>query len=285
MVGTRGISAMAMLSVILVISSIAFISAISTYCGGEYDPYISSPTNIPMFDGYKTPIIKPGSTGTLSFNITNRYASAMKNITLTLGIYRWATLEDSKPIDEINDPPYFESVNIDNAEISGTEVEMHIELLPSWGNITVSVKIKAHPSTPEGVYFVRAMLVFDYDNTTGIVMKSVGYFPRELWDEATSEPGTLNLTLLNVSGIVPDTSFSVKDPHPLWQSIALGTLVFLIALFLVLAWIFYMIEEQGREFQWMNKLQALAFWRKIGKSGLHGTDRYRDMGENKGPGK
>lgn len=232
------------------IFSIGLILTLATYnVHGKYDPYISSPSNIPLFDSYKTPTIQPGNKGTLSFTITNRYENAMTNITLTIEIYKWATLEEAKTINKIKHPPVIRSVNIANARINTTSVEMHINMLPAGDNISISIHIKTLPDTPEGVYFVRTMLVFNCKNITNITMKSVGYFPRDLWDQATSEPGSLNLTLLNVSGIVPDTSFSVKDPHPLWQTVALATLITLIIVFLALAVIFYMIEEQGKEFR------------------------------------
>ena len=78
----------------------------------------------------------------------------------------------------------------------------------------VRFHIKTFSHTPDGVYFVRFSIFFNYNGSLH-KMWSPGYFSREVWDNATRNH-TLNLTYLSkaigepVDGIVPDSSFSVK---------------------------------------------------------------------------
>ena len=72
------------------------------------DDYISDPSNIPMFDNFKTPYIKPGDRGGFSLSIQNRYDDAMENVNLTVGVYACATIYTYKDISDVDHPPKIE---------------------------------------------------------------------------------------------------------------------------------------------------------------------------------
>ena len=68
----------------------------------------------------------------------------------------------------------------------------------------------------------------------------------ELWENATTNvpegsPGNINLDVLEVDGIIPDSSFGVKKPIPKWP---LYLLITLTIVFAGLSVIFY-LEEEG----------------------------------------
>jgi hypothetical protein len=69
--------------------------------------------------------------------------------------------------------------------------------------------------------------------------------------------GGINITYLGVDGILVDTSFSVKKPMPMWP---LALLIGLTILFLALAVVFYLVEEEKGH----NKLKKV-FYPKAGK--------------------
>ncbi len=237
---------------------------------GDYEPYLSHPSNIPFFDNYKTPTLAPGETGKLEFTVRNRYLEPIRNVTLVVEIYRWATLEESKPVSKVSKGPKFTGCNERDSVIRDDSVSMKIEMLAVGLNHTVQLDIKAREESPDGVYFVRTMLEFDYANETGIDMRSRGYFSDQAWDRATrpdltGEAGTINLTLLNTTAIIPDTSFSVKDPNPLWRTCALSFLIAGIVIFGSLAVVFYMIEEQGKQFPRFEK--AMEKVKGLGRKG------------------
>ena len=68
----------------------------------------------------------------------------------------------------------------------------------------------------------------------------------EQWEDATTNvtegsPGNINLDVLGVDGIIPDSSFGIKKPIPQWP---LYVLITLTIVFAGLSVIFY-LEEEG----------------------------------------
>jgi hypothetical protein len=200
----------------------------------------SAPNKIPDLSDFKTPQIVPGASGSYQFSVRNRYNGTLENATLTVEIYKWATLEDAKDIGRISDPP----------EISEGARQGYSAPAFSLGpnqTTTVKITVATSKSTPQGTYFVRQMMQFEY-NGTHLLMKSRGYFTNREWDNATTNAngsravGGINLTMLGVDGILPDSSFSVKEPIPMWP---LALLIGLTVFFGALALVFYLVEEKG----------------------------------------
>ena len=181
--------------------------------------YVSDPAHVPLFDDFSTPVIHPGESGEFSFNLTNRYAAAMFNVRLTGEIYAYMTEDKYIEINKINNPPII-------LESGKTYFTYEYHSIPSKVTIKVSFHIKAKESTPVGVYAVRFKLEFTY-NHTSYIMKSRGYFSDELWERATQNH-TINLTMLGVDGIVPDSSFSVISypPYAVFFALLALTVIF-----------------------------------------------------------
>jgi hypothetical protein len=163
----------------------------------------------------KTPQIKPGKEGKLEFNITNPYPYKMTNVDLTAEIYyyveySWFTERKSYEIGDVEHPPKFED---------STNTTIHLDEILSNETNSTSLSIISTKDTNQGTYFIRFCLEFDY-NDARYEMKSRGYFTDEEWDNATSNAsgcfGGINILMLGVDGIIPETSFGVKKPIPLW---------------------------------------------------------------------
>lgn len=201
---------------------------------------LSAPNRIPDLSDFKTPQIVPGESGIYRFSVRNRYNGTLENATLTVEIYKWATLEEARDIGAISDPP-----EIPTGARQGYTAPP-FALGPNHTTL-VSVSIDTSKSTPQGTYFVRQMMQFDY-NGTHLLMKSRGYFTDREWENATTDEngsravGGINLAALGVDGILPDSSFSVKEPIPMWP---LALLIGLTGFFGALAILFYMMEERG----------------------------------------
>ncbi|NPA75116.1 MAG: hypothetical protein GXO25_03420 [Euryarchaeota archaeon] len=199
--------------------------------------YVSSPAHVPNFDNFTTPVLKPGESGTFNFTIQNRYVNTMYNVVLNVGIYEWATEQDHKPIKQVQGAPVIE-------ESGKTNYTIKLGALYPGVNMSVYFRIKTFSDTPDGVYFVRFSLFFDY-NSSHYMMWSRGYFSNAVWDNATKNH-TLNLTYLSkalgkpVDGIVPDSSFSVQSSL-MW---VLYVLIGLTAFVGFLAFYSYLKEER-----------------------------------------
>ena len=123
-----------------------------------------------------------------------------------------------------------------------------MNVLQSFEKRNIELSIETDDETDMGVYSVRFKLEFNYDGEEK-VMKSKGYFGEDEWEYATREEtasdnqyyqGNVNITYLDVDGILKETTFSVKKQKPYWTQYLL---VSLSVFFAVLAVVFYLQEE------------------------------------------
>jgi len=223
-------------------------------CAGSAD--ISSP-GMPqyannIFSGFVTPTVAPGESLTFGFNLTNPYddaACSMANLTLTVGIYRYSTQDEVRDIDsEFENAPVFEN--------GQTETDLEFEQLPLGESVTVELAITTDHDTPHGsyfsqsTYFVRLRLAFDFEgNGTPIVLQSRGYFTAAQWDEMVSfdeDESIVNMTYmesLGIDGLIPDSSFGILMPIPIWP---LGLLIAGCCVAAFMALYYFVLDNPGR---------------------------------------
>ena len=202
---------------------------------------ISAPNKVPDMSNFKTrpDTIEPGSKGKLNFTLTDRYDGPMVNVTLVVEVYKWATIDEAKDIGKIDHAPTFKGGH-------AQRYELVLGQMASGAGMNILMTIETKTDTPEGTYFVRTMMDFEYQGQS-YVMRSRGHFTNAQWEAATDEinlnqsVGGINITYLGVDGILVDTSFSVKKPMPMWP---LAVLISLTVLFAVLAVVFYLVEEE-----------------------------------------
>ncbi|UCE91018.1 MAG: hypothetical protein JSV90_06225 [Methanobacteriota archaeon] len=178
-----------------------------------------------MFSDFVTPTIAPGDSLTFEFNLTNPYddpSAEMHNVTVTVGIYRYATQEEVRDVDDdFDNPPLFDN--------GSPERVVELEALELGETERIALDISTKRSTPHGsyfmqsTYFVRLSLEFNFEaNNTTVALKSKGFFTDEQWSEMVSfspEDSIVNVTYMNelgVDGLIPDSSFGLKIPIPRW---------------------------------------------------------------------
>jgi len=228
-----------------------------TSSGADWDEYVSHPAYIPQLHEFETPQMEPGQSGEFSFEMVNRYweyeGQDMENVTVKAEIYMradsesseniWQMSEKNKP--HINDKCMIfegkeECVNLNSTQ----EISFEIERIGPNETVHLSFLINTEKDVSEGTYFVRLSIEFEH-NGTARDMLSRGFWTQEEWKHATTDageyPGNINLTSLGVSGIVPDSSFSVRKPMPPWP---LYIMIIMTAVFSSLSILFY-LEERG----------------------------------------
>lgn len=225
-----------------------------------------------IFSDFATPTIKPGESLVFGFNMSNPYddpAGVMTNMSLTVGIYRYATQEEVRDVDSgFEDPPVFDN--------GLSEVTLGFDELGLEQTVRVDLAIHTSKDTPHGsyfsqsTYFVRMRLVFQFeDNETMVVLQSRGFFTEEQWDQMVSfEPdeSIVNLTYmhsLGVDGLIPDSSFGIKIPIPRWP---LGVLIGACCLTAFMALYYFVLDNPGkypslekRFYQLRGKLSELRY--------------------------
>ncbi len=207
--------------------------------------YVSQPNKVPDFGDFKTPVIRPGESGTYNFTVTNRYNITITEVFVTVEFYMWATIDDAKPIEDLDGPvPVIKGIGEQGYRESFGSID-------PGSSIPVRLEIATEDDTPKGTYFVRHRIEFKY-NGTQFTMDSRGFFTRDQWEGFDY---TNLYYQLGTAGIVPDSSFSVKDPVPLWP---LATLIALCILLGSLAVVFYLAEEHGDQYPRLKK--GLQYW-------------------------
>ena len=217
-----------------------------------------------------SPQLAPGASGAFVFNLTNPYSYPMQNISLNVSIYRYATIEETIPVDS-RWAWEFPRIRY-QTQCDGRECRVMlggpIDRLAVPDHLQFDLTIATSTDMPHGTvfaqssYFLRFWLEFDFNNGTRrdhLTMASRGYFTENQWSGATDPAnrtlgcnpynatnrciGSLNLTRLGVDGIIPDSSFGVKEPFPLWPFYGL---IALTVFFLVLALMFWVEENPGK---------------------------------------
>lgn len=209
--------------IVVLLSSIVFLSTTSL-AQAPYHPDISHPSKIVSFQNFSTPQMEPGDSGDMEFRIVNRYDGNMTNVSVEVEIYRAANEDESKDVSNVKYPPTLNYKGTDDSMGDGTtKVVLDLRHIPPGEQSAEHLKftVKSKEDTYEATYLVRTMISFDYEGHSNgtYVMKSFGHFTTEKIEEARTtnlETGNLDLGILEVSGITPDTSFGVRENFPQW---------------------------------------------------------------------
>ncbi len=179
--------------------------------------------------------IAPGASGTISLNVHDPLPDPMSGTVLTVGVYAF----NAFPGNATSEVDVASAPVLSNATASGLEVNDSLGTLVAGEVKPLSIPVQSGDSTPSGTFAVRTALEFE-ENGTSYHLASRGWFTAAQWSAATSGPnGTVdvNLTLLGVSGILPETSVLVSSndfSYVLWGLLGGGVLVVALG-----AWLYF----------------------------------------------
>ncbi|HLF07252.1 MAG TPA: hypothetical protein VI893_08795 [Thermoplasmata archaeon] len=254
-------------------------SALETYGLQGIDKGLHSgpgdPGQIPFLSGFSTPALAPGESGTLNFSLRNRYADAtVRDFVVGVEVYKYATRDSSSPVDGSSaDAPAICVEARPRAQCTTADrVGGYPDLPPNTFPVHLRFDVHSSPETLHGslfdpaAYFVRISLEFTHSksvagklNETRYKLISRGFVTDADWEKANDGPGldmemisknysTPGLGYLDVIGIIPETSFTVREPFPLWP---LAILIGLAALTGILGVMLWMHESRG-SFPWLR---------------------------------
>lgn len=214
------------------------------------DPGIPQYAN-KMLSDFSTPTVAPGRDVDFGFHITNPYdqSRTMTHIELTVGIYRYATQETVRDVDSgFKNPPLMEGLSI--------EKTVSVPDLISNGTFPVDLPIETTGKTPHGsyfsqaTYFVRTKITFQFNgDIIPVTLQSRGWFTDEQWTSIvrfSSNQSIVNRTYLKslgVDGLIPDSSFGLRQPIPIWP---LGLVIFACAGSAFMALYYFVLDNPGK---------------------------------------
>lgn len=154
------------------------------------------------------PNLAPGASGSLAFSVSDPLPSALDAVVVTLGVYAFNGFPGNATSTSVAGAPI-----LSTPTASGAAVSVDVGALSNGSTYHGSVGVETSASTPNGAYAVRTAVAFTLaSNGTAYRLESRGWFNDSLWRAATELPNgsvTLNLSVLGVSGVVPETAIGV----------------------------------------------------------------------------
>ncbi len=194
----------------------------------------------------------PGETFHRPVGLINHYSFQITNVTVSMEVYLFATIKEAADVRGLEHPPRLSAEGewASDEQEGWTSATFFFPVIEPGEEVHFTHTITTDKKTPQGTYFVRTSVSFQA-NKTNYVMKSRGYFDDDTWKKALNTTVNLtigdtnitypvNITLLGVDGITPDTSFTVKKPRSLIPFFALAALA---GFFGISALVFYLQEE------------------------------------------
>ena len=204
----------------------------------------------------KTPSIAPGDTGLLSMNISNHFDESenveMRNISIIATPYMLVLPNVVLNWSEVKEPPI-----VVNKSTGSNEVI--IERLTSGESREIEWEVRTTTGISNGgwlsdaVYFVRLTLSFTYYNNSNnsqfyVSYASRGAFSNQQWNAIYdpsnhSDTGGIDLVYLKTfgyDGIIPDTSFTIREEIPWWPIILF---TFLTMIFFIIGLYIYLLNK------------------------------------------
>ncbi len=155
------------------------------------------------------PTLTPGADGALGFTVSNPLSGTMVGGVVTLAVYAF----NGFPGNDTSNVPVAGAPILSSGSGAGPTVNVSVPSLSAHGEFTGSVGVVSASSTPSGAFAVRVALSFSLaSNGTAYRLESRGWFGDATWKAATELPNgsaTLNLSVLGVSGVLPETTVYV----------------------------------------------------------------------------
>jgi hypothetical protein len=181
------------------------------------------------------PSLAPGGSGTISFTVGNPLSVPITGTELTLQVYAF----NGFPGNATTSVAVAGAPVLSNASSSGGSVGVTVGTVPSAGVFRGAVTVATSGTTPSGTFAIRTALSF-VAAATAYRMESRGWFNASVWAAATELPNgsaTLNLSVLGVSGVVPETAVVVEQSILPW--LLAGVLGVAAVLVGVGAWVYF----------------------------------------------
>jgi hypothetical protein len=162
------------------------------------------------------PSVAPGASGSVGFSVADPLSGSIQGAILTLQVYAF----NGFPGNATSYVPIASAPILTTPTTSGSSVNVSVGSLTSGTVYRGSVGVTTSSSTPAGTYAVRTALSFTLvSNSTAYRLESRGWFTDATWRAATELPNgsvTLNLSVLGVSGVSPETAILVTTSDWAW---------------------------------------------------------------------
>lgn len=219
---------------VLALLALAASSGFEGSAGATTYPPLSEPGRA-FLSNLSAPSIAPGGSTSVAFQISDPENFSLDGATLTLAVYAF----DGYPGGTGGTLSVANAPLLSNGSASGGVVNVSLGTVAPGESRRGSVSLTSSPDTPAGTFAIRTALSF-HAAAQPYRLASRGWFSASVWQAATDGPngsGTVNLTVLNVSGILAETAVLVR---PSYWPVVLGVLLAVgLGLVGVGAWVYF----------------------------------------------
>jgi len=181
------------------------------------------------------PTLAPGNSGTISFTVSDPLAAPLTSVRVDLGVYAF----NGFPGNATSFVPVAGAPVLVTPSTSGPQANLSVGSVAPGHVYDGSVGIASASTTPSGTFAVRVSLAFN-ESGTAYYLASRGWFNASVWAAATELPNgsaTLNLSVLGVSGVLPETAVLVRSSEFDWVLAGLLAATFLLVG--AAAWVYF----------------------------------------------
>ncbi|HEY6238955.1 MAG TPA: hypothetical protein VIZ68_07215 [Thermoplasmata archaeon] len=197
---------------VLLIALVVAAAALPTPADGAGFPELPLGSDGGFLYDLNAPVLAPGGSGPLTLSLGNPLGVTISSVRATLALYAFNAYPGNATGGLPADAP-----TLSVGGQVGATVTLDAGDLASGSSSSFSVSIDPPAGCPSGTFALRTSVEFTI-NGTAYRLESRGFFSDALWASATDGPNrtsTLNLTVLGVSGVVPETGVLVRaNPYP-----------------------------------------------------------------------
>lgn len=192
-------------------------------CAAQAEEWYEDPAYVNKFvTDVQSPVISPGKSGTLSFNLTNPTEFELTNVSVCAEPYVLVYPDGRSAWEGIDSPPVLENSESGGEEFHTEQIKEDEVLMLDW-TVETSKNTEHGGLFSQAVYFVRLKISFE-GNGTLVSYASRGHFSETQWNNIYSYDGENNSIILDTEylnesgyqGLIPDLSFIVKKDIPVW---------------------------------------------------------------------
>jgi hypothetical protein len=210
-----GIAAVLLIALVLITPARAAPGA----APGAY-PVLPTALDRDFLGNLSAPSLSPGGSGSVDFSVSDPLAGDLTGVVLTLGLYAF----NGFPGNATGGIPVAGAPVLTTATTSGAEANVSLGTIAPRNTATGSVGLATGSTTPSGTFAIRTAVTFS-ENGTAYRLESRGWFSAAQWAYATELPNGsvgLNVSRLNVSGVVPETALLVSSSDLAWGIFAVA---------------------------------------------------------------
>jgi hypothetical protein len=175
----------------------------------------------PTFVNVAKVTVRPGESGSVSFDVFNYYADTIHSARVTLEFKVGGDWINARPVSNLTSPPKFDPSTPVNP----------VDIAPG-SSMHVTQKFTTDPRTPVGPYLVSVVLTFTYLNPSGVpstaIFKSLGALSSVERGMVNMSNYTQTVDALGLDGVAPDTSVVVDGGNAtmlFWAAAGFGVAV------------------------------------------------------------